>query len=173
MIGRCIRSMMAMTLLGLCLMAVPAYAEEPTDLAIEISEEATSGWPILERVTSPDFGVVPYGDYLSVGGCGINKMSNTIVQVDGYTSCSEICDEVYLGLFLDRQEDDGSWQTIYIKELSEENCFGLTYHQNVLVKAGYWYRIRGGHIARKNGVMESNTSISPSLFFGSNPPSNP
>ena len=171
--SRKVRSMLMMTLLGLSLMAVPAYAEETSDLAIEISNEATSGWPVLDRVESPDFGVVPYGDYLAYGGCGINKMSNTIVQIDGYTNCYETCDEVYLGLFLDRQEDDGTWQTIYIKELSEEDCFGLTYHQNVLIKSGYWYRIRGGHIARKNGVMESNTSISPSLYFGSNPPSNP
>ena len=164
--GRRIRSMMAMTLLGLSLMAVPAYAEEPTDLAIEISDEATIGWPVLEQAYSPNFGIMPYGDYLSVGGCGLNKMSNTIVQIDGYTSCSEICDEIYLGLFLDRQEDDGTWQTIYIKELSGENAVTLTYHQNVLIKSGYWYRIRGGHAARKNGVVEHNSSESPSMYFG-------
>lgn len=162
---RRIRSMLMMTLLGLSLMVVPAYAEEPTDLAIEISNEATLGWPVLERVESPDFGIVPYGDYLAVGGCGLNRMASNIVQIDGYTNCSEICDEIYLGLFLDRQEDDGSWQTIYIKEVSGENAVTLTYHQNVLVKTGYWYRIRGGHIARKNGVVESNSSISPSMYF--------
>lgn len=164
--GRRARSMMAMTLLGLSLMAVPAYAEEPTDLAIEISDDATLGWPVLERVESSDFGVVPYGDYLSVGGCGMNKMSNTIVQIDGYTTCFEICDEIYLGLFLDRQEEDGSWQTIYIKELSGENAVTLTYHQNVLIKPGYWYRIRGGHAARKNGVIEHNSSEARSMYFG-------
>ena len=163
--SRRVRSMLMMTLLGLSLMAVPAYAEEPSDLAIEISNEATLGWPVLDRVESPDFGVVPYGDYLSVGGCGIAKMSNSIAQIDGYTTCFETCDELYLGLFLDRQEDDGTWQTIYIKELSGENAVTLTYHQNVLVKTGYWYRVRAGHIARKNGVMESNTSESPSMYF--------
>ena len=147
-------------------MSVPTYAEEPTDLAIEISNDETLGWPVLERVESPDFGVVPYGDYLAYGGCGINKMSNTIVQVDGYTNCYETCDEIYLGLFLDRQEDDGTWQTIYIKELSGENAVTLTYHQNVLVKSGYWYRIRGGHAARKNGVIESNYSYSPDMYVG-------
>lgn len=168
--NRSIRSVLMMTLLGLSLMAVPAYAEESADLAIEISNEATLGWPILDQVTSPDFGVVPYGDYLAYGGCGIAKMSNTIVQIDGYTNCYETCDELYLGLFLDRREDDGSWQTIYIKELSGENAVTLTYHQNVLVKSGYWYRIRGGHAARKNGVIESNDSISPGMYFGSNPP---
>lgn len=163
--SRRVRSMLMMTLLGLSLMAVPAYAEESSDLAIEISNEATLGWPILEQATSPDFGVVPYGDYLAYGGCGIAKMSNTIVQIDGYTTCSETCDELYLGLFLDRQEENGGWQTIYIKEVTAEDCVTLTYHQNVLVKPGYWYRIRGGHIARKNGVMESNTSESPGMYF--------
>ena len=163
---RRVHSMMAATLLGLSLMAVPAYAEEPTDLAIEISDGDVQGWPVLDRVTSPNFGITPYGDYLAHGGCSITKIANNIVQVDGYTNCYESCDEVYLGLFLDRQEENGSWQTIYIKELSEENCFGLTYHQNVLIKPGYWYRARAGHIARKNGVLESNTSESPSMYFG-------
>ena len=168
--SRRVRSMLMMTLLGLSLMAVPAYAEESTDLAIEISDEDVQGWPVLDRVTSPDFGITPYGDYLAHGGCSLTKIANNIVQVDGYTNCYETCDELYLGLFLDRQEDNGGWQTIYIKELSGENAVTLTYHQNVLIKPGYWYRIRAGHAARKNGVVESNGSISPSMYFGSNPP---
>ena len=163
--SRRVRSMLMISLLGLGLMAVPTYAEEPSDLAIEISDEDVQGWPALDRVTSPDFGIMPYGDYLANGGCSLTKISNTIVQIDGYTNCSETCDELYLGLFLDRQEDNGGWQTIYIKELTGENAVTLTYHQNVLIKPGYWYRIRAGHIARKNGVMESNTSISPSMYF--------
>ena len=109
---------------------------------------------------------MPQGDYLAHGGCGLTKIAKNIVQIDGYTNCVQTCDEVYLGLFLDRQEANGGWQTIYIKELSGEDCVTLTYHQNVLVQPGYWYRARAGHIERKNGVMESNTSESPSMYFG-------
>lgn len=119
-----------------------------------------------EASYSEGYDIVPYGDYLANGGCSIVKQSDTIAEVHGFTSCYRQCDYVYLGLYLDRLEDNGSWHTIWYKELTAEDVAYLDYTINVLVKKGYYYRMRAGHIATKGDIMESNTSFTNGLGFG-------
>lgn len=119
-----------------------------------------------ESAFSPDYGLVPFGEYLAAGGCSIVRRENDIATVDGYTSCYRVCDELYLGLFMDRLEDDGSWHTVYIKEVTGQDANYLSYSINVFVMPGYYYRVRAGHIARFGTVMESNISATDGIFFG-------
>ena len=119
-----------------------------------------------ENAFSPDYGLVPFGEYLASGGCAISRAENNIATVDGYTSCYRVCDELYLGLFMDRLEDDGSWHTVYIKEVTGQDANYLSYSINVFVTPGYYYRVRAGHIARCGTVMESNISITNGIYFG-------
>lgn len=150
-------SLLTGVILSLGLMVASVSAEE--------IDEPVSGTP-MEQAFSEGYGIMPHGEYLAYGGCGIAKMANNIVQIDGYTTCNQMCDEVYLGLFLDRYENDGSWHTIYIKELTEQNCAGISYNKNVIITPGYYYRIRAGHYAKKGNLVESNSSESPSMPFG-------
>ena len=119
-----------------------------------------------ESAFSPDYGRVPFGEYLASGGCAITRRDNDIATVDGYTTCYRVCDELYLGLFMDRLEDDGSWHTVYIKEVTGQDANYLSYSINVFVTPGYYYRVRAGHIARCGTVMESNISSTNGVYFG-------
>ncbi len=119
-----------------------------------------------ENAFSPNYGISVYGDYLAEGGCSITRTENFIATIDGYTTGYRTCDEMYLGLYMDRLEDDGTWQTVYSKEVTGEDCFHLSYSTRVFVKPGYYYRMRAGHIARFGDIMESNISSTNGIYFG-------
>ena len=116
---------------------------------------------------SPNYGITPHGEYLASGGCSIMRTENeNIAIIDGYTSSYETCDELYLGLYMDRLEDDGTWQTVYSKEVTADDVHYLSYSRKVFLKTGYYYRMRAGHIARFGTTLESNISATDGIYFG-------
>ena len=119
-----------------------------------------------ENAFSPNYGISVYGDYLAEGGCSITRTEHFIATIDGYTAAYRTCDELYLGLYMDRLEDDGTWHTVYSKEVTGEDCYHLAYSTKVFVKPGYYYRMRAGHIARFEDIMESNISSTNGIYFG-------
>lgn len=166
---RTVLSMVASFLLALSLLSGSVLAAEGGEPGSGFGPGMTVDGTLLidgDASYSEGYGIVPYGDYLASGGCSVVRQSDTIAQVEGFTSCYRVCDYVYLGLYLDRLEDDGSWHTIWYKELTAENTAYLDYTINVLVKKGYYYRMRAGHIATKGNIMESNTSSTDGLGFG-------
>lgn len=119
-----------------------------------------------ENAFSDNYGISMHGDYLASGGCSISRAEKNIASVGGYTNCYRVCDELYLGLYLDRLEDDGTWATVWYKELRGNDANYLSYSINVFVKKGYYYRMRAGHIARFGTIMESNVSSTDGIYFG-------
>ena len=67
---------------------------------------------------------------------------------------------------MDRLEDDGTWATVWSKEVRGNDGNYLSYSINVFVKPGYYYRMRAGHIARFGTIMESNVSSTDGIYFG-------
>lgn len=166
---RSILSVMASLLLALSLLSGNVLAAEGGEPGSGFLPGMTVDGTLLingDASYSEDYGLVPYGDYLANGGCSVTRLSDTMAEVYGFTSCYRESDYVYLGLYLDRLEDNGSWHTIWYKELTAENTAFLDYTINVLVKKGYFYRMRAGHIATKGNIMESNTSFTDGLGFG-------
>lgn len=108
---------------------------------------------------------MPYGTYLATGGCTILRIDDNIARVDGYTNCYREAEYVYLGLYMDRLEN-GSWHTVWYKDVSAENAYSLSYAVNVLVKEGYYYRLRAAHIAQSGTIREGNTSATNGVAFG-------
>lgn len=109
--------------------------------------------------------IMPYGTYLAEGGCTISRMEDNIARVEGYTNCYRQAEYVYVGIYMDRLEN-GYWHTVWYKDVSAENAYSLYYAVNVLVKPGYYYRIRAGHIAQNGDVREGNTSATNGVAFG-------
>lgn len=107
----------------------------------------------------------PKGTYLAEGGCGISRIENYIARVDGYTNCYRQAEYVYLGLYMDRLED-GAWHTVWYKDVEAEDAYSLTYAVNVLVKEGYYYRVRAAHLAQNETIREGNTSATNGIPFG-------
>ena len=124
--------------------------------------------PILgseQTVIGSGSGITPYGYYLAEGGCGITRKQDNIAHVDGFTNCYRQAEYVYVGLYMDRLED-GYWHTVWYKDFSAENCYSVSYAVNVLVKPGYYYRVRAAHLARNGDVREANTSATDGIGFG-------
>ena len=124
--------------------------------------------PILgseQAVISSGLGITPYGYYLAEGFCGISRLQDNIAHVDGFTNCYRQAEYVYIGLYMDRLED-GYWHTVWYKDFSAENCYRVSYAVNVLVKPGYYYRVRAAHMARNGDVREANTSFTDGVAFG-------
>ena len=115
---------------------------------------------------SPNYGISPHGDYLAEGGCSITRRDDDIATIDGYTAAYRVCDELYLGLYVDQLTDSGSWHTVWHKEVTGNDAYYLSYSINIFVEEGYYYRVRAGHIARFGTIMESNVSITDGIYFG-------
>ena len=133
----------------------PAITSDPV-LPILISEQAVIG---------SGMGNIPYGYYLAEGCCEITRLQDNIAHVSGFTSCYRQAEYVYVGLYMDRLED-GYWHTVWYKDFSAENCYSVSYAVNVLVKPGYYYRVRAAHLARNGDVREANTSATDGIGFG-------
>lgn len=125
-------------------------------------------FPVLgseQVVVDTGAGVTPYGYYLAAGGCGISRLQDNIARVDGYTNCYRQAEYVYLGLYMDRLEN-GTWHTVWYKDYDAENAYRISYAINVLVKPGYYYRIRAYHLAQTGDVREGNASFTDGVAFG-------
>ena len=125
-------------------------------------------FPVLgseQIVVDTGSGAASYGYYLANGGCGISKLQDNIARVDGYTNCYRQAEYVYLGLYMDRLEN-GYWHTVWYKDFDAENAYRVSYAINVLVKPGYYYRIRAAHIAQTGDVREVNSSFTNGIPFG-------
>ena len=129
------------------------------------SEPATAiaGSESLEIGTAPV--ASPKGTYLAEGGCTILRIEDYIARVDGYTNCYRQAEYVYLGLYMDRLED-GAWHTVWYKDVEAEDAYSLSYAVNVLVKEGYYYRLRAAHLAQNGTIREGNTSATNGIPFG-------
>ena len=124
---------------------------------------AISGTESLTIGTTPSG--TPKGTYLANGGCGISRIEDYIARVDGYTNCYRQAEYVYLGLCMDRLED-GAWHTVWYKNVDAEDAYSLSYAVNVLVKEGYYYRVRAAHMAQNGDIREGNTSATDGIRFG-------
>lgn len=133
----------------------PSITSEPAT-AIAGSENLVVG---TETVVSPK------GTYLAEGGCTIMRIEDYIARVEGYTNCYRQAEYVYLGLCMDRLED-GAWHTVWYKDVSAEDAYSLSYAVNVLVKEGYYYRVRAAHMAQNGDIREGNTSATDGIRFG-------
>ena len=115
---------------------------------------------------SPNYGITPHGDYLAEGGCGITRTDDDIATIVGYTAAYRACDELYLGLYVDQLGSNGTWHTVWHKEVTGNDAYYLGYSINIFVEEGFYYRVRAGHIARFGTIMESNISYTDGIYFG-------
>ncbi len=145
------------------------YLEEGADLDFGTPEITSDPvFPVLgseQIVVDTGSGAASYGYYLASGGCGITRLQDNIARVDGHTDCYRQAEYVYLGLYMDRLEN-GSWHTVWYKDYSAQNVCSVSYAINVLVKPGYYYRIRAAHLAQTGDVREGNTSFTDGIPFG-------
>ena len=166
------RNIIVMTIAVFCffsLMIINGKAEGPRDGEIvdgsllTSNERASDEKPlILEGVSN---GIVPYGTYLSNGVPSITDRGNGVVYISGQTNCYRTSDKVQIYLYLERLTGNG-WNTIKTHYASDYNTYKVNTGMSFSVSKGYYYRVKGTHIAKKGSTTESCTTCTSAIYIG-------
>ena len=110
-------------------------------------------------------GIAPFGTYLSNGISGITYKGGGIVYVSGYTNCYRTSDKVQVYLYLERLTN-GGWSTIRTHSNVSYNTYKVSADISYMVTKGYYYRVKGTHIAKKGSTVESCTTCTSAIYIG-------
>lgn len=104
------------------------------------------------------------GTYLGYGSATLTDKGNKVVNVSGFTSCYQTCDQVKVTLHLQRLVK-GTWTTVTTLDTKVAcNTNYVSNSRNVTVTGGYYYRISGTHVAVKGKTTESTYSSTDGMW---------
>ena len=104
------------------------------------------------------------GTYLGYGSATLTDKGNKVVNVSGFTSCYQNCDQVKVTLHLQRLVS-GTWTTVTTLDTKiAYNTHYVSNSRNVTVTGGYYYRITGTHVAVNGKVTESTSSSTDGMW---------
>jgi len=104
------------------------------------------------------------GTYLAYGSATLTDKGSKVLNVSGFTSCNQTCNQVKVTLHLQRLVK-GTWTTV--TTLDTKTAYNTNYvsnSKNVTVTGGYYYRIAGSHVAVKGKVTESTSSATDGMW---------
>lgn len=105
------------------------------------------------------------GNILSNGDIKLQNMGGRKLGLSGNTICHVTCDQVICNLYLQQYNaSTGLWQSYDSWNASTTNAYSLFKVYETKVAGGYWYRLRGGHIAIKGGTVESITTTTDGIW---------
>ena len=109
--------------------------------------------------------ITPYGTYLSNGVSGITDKGGGVVYISGQTNCYRVSDSVQVNLYLEKLSN-GGWSTIQTHSNTGYNTYKINAGVSFYVSKGYYYRVRGSHIAKKGSTVESCTTCTSAIYIG-------
>lgn len=120
-----------------------------------------------EKPLLPDnpFEAVPSGTYLSNGISGITDKGGGVIYVSGQTNCYRTSDKVQVYLYLERLSN-GGWGTVKTHSNVAYNTYTVNAGVSFLMPKGYYYRVKGTHIAKKGSTTESCTTCTSAIYIG-------
>lgn len=157
-----------LTLICLNLCFVEGIAAGPLDgqvidgSLLTSEESAFDEKPLLPENPFEE-GIMPYGTYLSNGISGITDQGGGVVYVSGHTNCYQTSDKVQVYLYLEKLSN-GGWSTIRTHSNAASNTYQVSAGINYLVQKGYYYRVKGTHLAKKGSKVESCITCTLSLI---------
>lgn len=111
--------------------------------------------------------VLTRGNFLNFGSVTLSKVSSTRVLMTGITSCHRVCDKIGVDLYLEQSTDGGVHYGNYRRWMfTGENDTSHTVTMELIVQPGYWYRLRGGHVAVVGNDGESVTTKTDGIYIG-------
>lgn len=107
------------------------------------------------------------GAYLGSGTSIIGRADSTHVHIGGDTDATRVCDELYLGLYLERSKSYATGYTTYKEyDFTEKNVYAINKEiSNIKIERGYYYRVKGVHMVKHNGIVETNDSVTNPIDF--------
>lgn len=162
--------MIMMFTLILCINSICGKASGPLDGQVIDGSLLTSGTVasdeqplVLENLE--DNAIVPYGTYLSNGAAEITNSGNGVVYVSGSTYCYRVSDKVDITLYLERLTNSG-WSTYKTHHSVAYNTHVVSTGLYFAVPTGYYYRVKGAHVAKKGSTIESCTTCTSGIYIG-------
>lgn len=105
------------------------------------------------------------GNLFNYGCSTITKLASNKITVSGTTMAHKTCDTLYLYFYLERKVG-GTYEVYKYWTYTDNNLYDLSRSLTVLVPSGYYYRVRGYHAAKDNGVRESKTTLTNGIYIG-------
>lgn len=143
----------------LCITPVLATSVQASSIMDEVTDTETTE----EYAEDTSYSLLR-GNNLNYGSVKISKLASNEVNVYGLTQCHQVCDEVWLELYLE-QKNDGSYSTYKIWDFTATDVTSLSKSINVIVPKNHYYRVRGYHAA-KDGSKEAVTTITQGIWVG-------
>lgn len=103
------------------------------------------------------------GTYLQSAYSSIDG-NNGNMSMYGQTLCSRICDTVEVNLYVERLVGQ-SWVAVTQRYATAYSSSSAVYSTSISVLRGYYYRVRGIHVATKGSARETITSYSESVYI--------
>lgn len=107
------------------------------------------------------------GAYLGNGVSVIVRADNTHAHIGGSTDATKVCDEVYLALYLERSKSYATGYSTYkYYKYTAENVYAISKEiSNIPIERGYYYRVKGVHAVKHNGVIETTDSVTDPIDY--------
>lgn len=135
-----------------------------------VCAEEVAGYHVYDvqedEVTDIWYGIAR-GDYLRTGISKLTEEAKGVARCSGTTLAHMDCDRVYVAIYLD-QSDDGvnDWGTI---DYWSDEAFNVprisVASGNYSVDRYQYYRVRGGHSAKKGSKVDETTTCTDALYF--------
>lgn len=117
----------------------------------------------VEEVTDRNT-VLTRGNFLSYGTVTLTRIDYMKVRLVGDTAAHRVCDILGIDLFLEQSEDGEHYKSYRQWSFSKENDSFFWKGLEVIVPAGYWYRLGGGHVAVVGNEGESVTTLTNGIY---------
>ena len=156
-------------LLVFCLMGITPKADgfsvgQIIDGSLLTDEKEAFDMKELVPESPFDQEIIPFGTYLSNGTARITDQGNGVVDISGETYCYKVSDEVFVKLYLQKLSN-GGWSTIKMHSNTAYNTYVAYAGVSFSVPKGHYYRVKGTHYAKKNGVTESTTTCTSGVYI--------
>ena len=118
-----------------------------------------------DSVVEDTASILTRGNILNSGNAQLSNMGDRKLGIAGSTICHVYCDTVICNMYLEQlNEETGVWNSYESWNSSNTNVYQLITCYEHKVEGGYWYRLRGGHIAIKGDTIESITTATDGIW---------
>lgn len=108
--------------------------------------------------------ILSRGNFLNYGSVSLTRIDYMKVRLTGDTAAHRVCDILGVDLFLEQSKDGEHYESYRQWSFSKKNDSFFWKGLEVIVPAGYWYRLGGGHVAVVGNEGESTTTLTKGVY---------
>lgn len=140
---------------------VRADSSEETEIEVPCRHTTTT----TQNEVTATSEVIQRGAYLQGGTTKLTDKGNRVVAIYGSTTGLQVCDYMYLNIYLERSANGTSWYSYDSWYYSATQVSSLSKSFTLTVPGGYYYRLRGYHAAKEGSVKESTSTMTDGLYI--------